>query len=406
MEYLLRLLLPGLFALSLQFPLFIECLSKSNDGAPKREFRAAWIATANQLDWPNTTDPESGEDSLRNIIRRSYDMGMNAVVFQVMARGDALYNSDRLPWSPWLTGTPGENPGWDPLEVAIDEAHSLGMELHAWVNVYLVAADHTPRSAESDPPHIVYTEPDWVVNNNWLNPGIPDARRWQVKNVIEIVENYDVDAIHFDFIRYPEGGLPGLTDYHTREEYDPDGLSNLNDWRRNNINEFVRDVYTAVKSKEPRVKVGSAVIGHYRWFAGAWSALWGYSSVFQDSRLWLEEEVHDYLAPMTYWDIGHSVDVPPFEFVVHDWVKERYNRHIYAGTGAYKSWVYDELPAQIDTVRAAGGQGQVHFHYDVLGSTPDPFGNRYNSVSLVPVMEWLGGEPPPPPDGLRYERIA
>lgn len=405
MKYFLRYFLAILILISFQKLSSQNYLSGTDVDTPKREFRAAWVATSRQLDWPKTTDPELGEQLLRNIIRRSKDLGMNAVVFQVVARGDAMYNSERLPWSPWLTGTPGKDPGWDPLAVAISESHKLGMELHAWVNAFLVAAEHTPRSAESDPSHIAYAEPEWVVNNHWLNPGIPDARRWQIENVIELIENYDVDAIHFDFIRYPEGGLPGITDYLTREEYDPDGLSNLNDWRRNNINEFVRDAYTEIKSRKPWIKVGSAVIGHHRWFAGAWSALWGYSSVFQDSRLWLEEGVHDYLAPMTYWDIGHSVDVPPFEFVVRDWVKERLDRHIYAGTGIYKSWVFNELPAQIDTVRAAEGQGQVHFHYDVLNQSPAPFGNRYDNLSLIPVMEWLGGDPPPPPVALRYERI-
>jgi uncharacterized lipoprotein YddW (UPF0748 family) len=383
-----------------------QAYSQNNDIPPKREFRAAWVATAIQLDWPKTTNPELGELSLRNIIRQSKDMGMNAVVFQVVARGDAMYRSERLPWAPWLTGSPGNDPGWDPLAVAIDEARKLGMELHAWFNVSLVASDHTGKSANSDPPHIVYAEPEWVVRettNHWLNPGIPDARQWQVENVIELVENYDIDAIHFDYIRYPSGGMPGITDYNTRERYDPAGIANLNDWRRNNITEFVRAVHAEVRSRKLWVKIGGAVMGHYKQFPGSWAALWGFDSAYQESRLWLQEGLFDYAAPMIYWDIGNSIDRPPFEFLVRDWAGEHYDRHIYVGTAAYKSNVIGELPDQIDTVRAARLHGQVHFRYDNINQSPPPFGDRYDYLSLVPTMEWMQGEAPPPPVALRYE---
>ncbi len=383
-----------------------QVYSQNNELPPKREFHAAWVATAIQLDWPKTTDPELGELSLRNIIRRSKDMGMNAVVFQAVARGDAMYQSERLPWAPWLTGSPGKDPGWDPLAVAIDEARKLGMELHAWFNVVLIASDHTAKSPDSDPPHVVYAKSDWVVRdgtNHWLNPGIPDARQWHVENVIELVENYDIDAIHFDYIRYPSGGMPGLTDYNTREKYDPDGIANLNDWRRNNITEFVRAVHAEVRSRKPWVKIGSAVMGHYRQFVFPWPALYGYEGAFQESRKWLQEELHDYVAPMVYWGIGQKDDTPRFELLVRDWEGEHYDRHVYIGTGPYKNFIFNELPDQIDTVRAAGLHGQVHFRYDNINQSPPPFGDRYDYLSLVPTMEWMTGEAPPPPVALRYE---
>jgi uncharacterized lipoprotein YddW (UPF0748 family) len=377
-------------------------------GPPKHEFRAAWVATAIQLDWPKTTDPALGELSLRNIIRRSKEMGMNAIVFQVSARGDAMYQSERLPWAPWLTGVPGQDPGWDPLAVAIDESRMLGMELHAWYNVSLVGSDHTAKSADSDPPHVVYAHPEWVVRettNHWINPGIPDVRQWQVENVIELVENYDIDAIHFDYIRYPSGGFPGMVDWNTWADYNPEGFTALSDWRRHNITTFVRDVHAEVKSRKPWVKIGSAVMGHYSQWPGAWSAFWGYENAYQESRLWLEEDIHDYVAPMIYWGIGQEDDTPMFEFLVNDWASAHYGKHVFVGTAPYKANVRDELPAQIDTVRAAGLHGQVHFRYDFVNESVPPFGNRYDYLSLVPRMEWLGGEAPPPPTAVRYERI-
>ena len=376
-----------------------------DDTNPKFELRSAWVATAIQLDWPKTTNPEIGERSLRNIIRRSKEIGMNAVVFQVVARGDAMYQSERLPWAPWLTGSPGGDPGWDPLEVAIEESRKLGMELHAWFNFALVASDHTPKSADSDPPHVVYSHPDWVEkvgDNHWLNPGIPDARQWQIDNVIELVENYDIDAVHFDYIRYP-GALPN--DSETMDQYNPEEIESIADWRRYNITEFVRDVYEKVNYRKPWVKVGSAVFAHYQHFPGAWPAGWGYSDYFQESRVWLEEEVHDYVAPMIYWGIGQDDDAPRFEYLVNEWAENSYGRHVYAGTAPYKSHVYNELPEQIDTVRAAGLEGQIHFRYDFVNETPPPFNDRYGDYSIVPQMEWMEGAPPDPPLALSYERI-
>ena len=190
--------------------LLISCLlcsvkSVAQTQAPDREFRASWLTTTWGLDWPNPShSPDRQKKELLKIFDRHVEQRLNAVVFQVVARGDALYESDTLPWAYVLTGQPGRDPGWDPLQFAISEAHQRGLELHAWFNVFAVAYNNRSDSPpESDQPNLRYTQPEWVssvmanddTEHLWLNPGIPEARRWQVRNVMELVEKYDVDAI-------------------------------------------------------------------------------------------------------------------------------------------------------------------------------------------------------------------
>ncbi|MFN2372764.1 MAG: family 10 glycosylhydrolase [Cyclonatronaceae bacterium] len=355
--------------------------------APKHEFRSVWVATALGLDWPKTTNAANAELALRNIIRNMKAKGMNAVVFQVTPRGDAYYQSDRLPWARRLTGTMGQDPGWDPLAVAIEEAHKHGMELHAWYNVGKLGDIGNADLQDSDEPrHIYFANPDLIEEVGtevWLNHGKPQAREWAVANVIEIVEKYDVDAIHFDFIRYPSNGY--ANDFDTKQEFNPENIIGTADWRRYNVNEFNRMVYDSINVRKPWVKVGSTPIGHYK-LDGGWPSLKGYSGVYQDSRRWLQEGVNDYLAPQLYWDIG-GADAPQMDWLVRDWMGETYDRHIYIGTGPYKANVFAELPRQIDSTRVNNAAGQMHFRYDniVPAST---FGDRYDRPSIVPPMPW------------------
>ncbi|MFW5972878.1 MAG: family 10 glycosylhydrolase [Bacteroidota bacterium] len=367
--------------------------------SPKHEFRSAWLTTAGAMDWPRGTTAAAQELSLRNIIRNMKAMGMNAVVFQAMPRGDAFYQSERLPWSMRLSGTVGQDPGWDPLAVAIEEAHRLGMELHAWYNVFRVGNIDMPDVADSDEPrHVYFENPEYVVtidgNQLWLNPGMPEVRNWVIANVMEIVRNYDVDAIHFDFIRYGANGYPG--DAELRDEQDP-GM-NLDAWRRESVSRFAIAAYDSVKAEKPRVKIGSAPFGHYD-ATGGWPAALSYYQYFQDSRRWLEEEKHDYLAPQVYWDIGTNCG-PRFDWLVHDWVDNNFGRHIYIGTGPYQCGVLDELPQQIDSTRAIGAEGQMHFRYDIIAA--NPFGSRYGQPALVPSMGWMDQTEPTAPVDLSY----
>jgi uncharacterized lipoprotein YddW (UPF0748 family) len=377
----------------------------------KRELRGVWIATAIQLDWPRTLDKELQQDRLHEYIRRAYDIGLNSIFFQVVARGDAMYRSERLPWSPWLTGTPGGDPGWDPLAYAIECAGMYGMELHAWFNVFLVGnIGNTPKSLYSTPAHIVFTSPEWidtVDNSEWINPGNPEARQWIHDTVLELVENYDIDGIHFDYIRYSTSGLP--SDPELYEQYAESGNTGIDDWRRENINQFVRTVYSSIKERKPWVKIGSAVTGSYQYYPDAPPSNWGYSDVFQESRLWLQEGVHDYVAPMVYRAIGNEPEPgriypsPDFVYLSQDWVSNSFDRHVYIGLGVYRDFIREELDIQIDTLRYIGADGQISFRYEHIAADP-PFSDRYMNRSLIPVMPWGDTEPTPPVTDFAFSR--
>ena len=357
------------------------------------EFRASWLTTTWGLDWPNPShSPDRQKKELLKIFDRHVEQGLNAVVFQVVSRGDALYESDTLPWAYVLTGQPGKDPGWDPLQFAISEAHQRGLELHAWFNVYAVAYTTSSDSPpESDQPNLRYTHPEWVssvmanddTEHLWLNPGIPEARRWQVRNVMEIVENYDVDAIHFDRIRYFSGGYDN--DSELFQQYNPDGLTNINDWRRFNVTEFIREASEEIRELKPWVKIGAAVSGHYnRDSSDGWPARYGYSDVFADSRLWAELGYVDYLSPMNYWDISSS---PRFDFITADWADHSAGFYaVYMGTAPYKQSVYDELHQQIDVTREHNIEGQVHFRYSHIDDIEDLYNGRYANIPLIPPM--------------------
>jgi len=374
--------------------------SQNKDGAllddpgnhPKFEFRSAWVTTAWSLDWPTGSTPAAQQQSMRDILDQLEAQHMNAIVFQVSARGDAYYQSDRLPWAYNLSGTPGEDPGWDPLQFVIDEARRRGMEVHAWFNVFAVAygsGNDSPASA--DIPNIRFTQPDWMEADGWMNPGIPGARQWQVDNVMELVSNYDIDAVHFDRIRYNTGGYG--RDPDLMAQYNPDGIIGLDNWRRHNVSEFVRLVHEGIQQINPDIKIGAAPTGHYNAEStDGWAAQLGYSSVFQDSRYWAQQGWADYLAPQIYWDIG-TVEPPRFAYIVQDWVTNRQNdRHLYIGHAPYKQEVLAELSDQIAITRTAGAEGQVFFrNQNIVGYD---FSSAYPFRAVVPPMPWRNMQAP------------
>lgn len=326
------------------------------------------------------------------ILDQHVAMNMNTVVFQVFTHGMAFYDSERLPWSPWLAGEPSKDPGWDPLAFAVEQAHERGLELHAWINVYQMGNPNT----EIDSNHVRVTHPEWIktypwtgpIRDYWINPADPDAREWLLGNILEIVENYDIDAIHFDFIRYPENGF---SDDHISKTAWPNGKASIFDWRRENINIFVREVYAAVKEAKPWVKVGSAPIGTYK--NNGIPGFWAWDNLYQESRLWLEEGVHDYVAPQLYFDIGTGWSAHDFSMWLQDWINSSHGRHVYAGHGTWrevfaaeKVFTNGEIADQIDLVREFGAQGSVHFRYQFTNSLV--LGGRYDYLTLPAPMPW------------------
>lgn len=390
----MRYLLVFILLMPLMFAMMASSVAAEPPPSPKKEFRSIWVTTAWGLDWPKTTSTSGQQSSLIRILDQMVGQNMNAIVFQASARGDAYYPSERLPWAYNLTGTPGNDPGWDPLQFLIDEARKRGMEVHAWFNVYAVTY-HSGRDspATSDIPNVRFNNPDWIDQVHieedryeyWMNPGIPEAREWQVANVMELVENYDIDAIHFDRIRYASGGYG--RDGSLMAEHNPEGLETLADWRRWNVTEFVRMVHEGIQEVRPTVRIGVTPFGHYdSGSTDGWGAALGYSGLWQDSRYWAEMGYIDYIAPQIYWDIGTTTP-PRFAYIVNDWVEKRRNdRFIYVGIAAYQPYVSSELDAQIDSTRALGADGQLYFRNDNVANRD--FSGRYDQQAIVPPMPW------------------
>jgi len=387
---------------------------------PKREFRGAWIATVENIDWPSqpglSTDQQKKE--LIKLLDFLQQAGMNAVMFQIRPAADAFYAKSREPWSKWLTGKQGQapNPAYDPLEFAITEAHKRGMELHAWFNPYRATNDS--KFPALSPEHITRIKPEWFFvygGMKLFDPGIPDVRDYIVKVFLDVVDNYDVDGIHMDDYFYPykiEG--QHLSDAATFKQYGG-RFTDINDWRRNNVDTLIEMLNDSIHKHKPRMKFGISPFG-------VWAnkfqnpegsdthGLPSYYELFADSRKWIKQGWVDYINPQIYFPIGdRSV---PFDKMLDWWSDNTYNRHLYIGMAAYrvgehrKGKFRDDPAAIPDEIKYLRNnprvQGSVYFstkslENNPLGLTDSLRDNYYNSPSLPPVMLWLDSIPPNPP---------
>lgn len=283
--------------------------------SPKHEFRGAWIATVTNLDWPSSRLLSTGEQQaeLIAILNSLKAAGVNAVIFQVRTECDALYNSPIDPWSYWLTGVQGQAPSpyYDPLEFAVTEAHARGMEIHAWFNPYRAYRESNSYIPAAN--HVTVQHPDWVITcpdgYRFLDPGLQEVRDFVSTVVADVVKRYQVDGIHMDdyFYPYPEHQFTSQ-DSATFSAYSR-GIGNLGDWRRDNVNIMVRQVYDSVQALKPWVKVGMSPFGIWR--SGVPMGIFGldaYSVIYADAIAWLQGQYIDYLTPQLYWAFGGGQD--------------------------------------------------------------------------------------------------
>ncbi|MDZ4700659.1 MAG: family 10 glycosylhydrolase [Rhodothermales bacterium] len=380
------------------------------------ETRAVWLATILQDGgWPDTRQSAAEQQAaLEALLDRAAGLGMNTLYFQVIARGDALYPSTRLPWTPLPRGA-GRDPGYDPLAAAIDAAHRRGMEIHAWINIFRVGDASTTATFRGvqNPMHVVHAQPDWVKRVGgelWLDPSSAPARAWMLGNVMEVVDGYDVDGVHFDFIRYPENGLPNDA---ARFRHEPRGFRSIDDWRRNNVTLFVEAAHAAVTAARPWVKIGAAPLGNYQ-PNPAWPGLWAVSQVFQESRVWAENGWVDYLAPQLYYGTGTAPEVergpssPDFAVLIDEWVRMSAGRPVIAGMAPYKvaegRFPAADLSRQIEVARAAYGHGQAAFRFDHMLEHAGIYRAAYVVPALpAPMAHRFEAAPPSTPRGFRVE---
>jgi uncharacterized lipoprotein YddW (UPF0748 family) len=366
---------------------------------PKREVRAVWLATGG-LDWPKSTDPTEQQHSLRSILYDLHRANFNTVFFQIRTRGDAYYRSAYEPWAENLTGVLGRDPGWDPLAFLLTEAHALGIEVHGWFNVYKVRGLNAVSA--STPLHVTRAHPQWSVPDGgelWLDPGNPLVRRYLINVAVNLIQQYELDGINFDYIRYPNRTF---SDQETYRKY---GAGMDRDaWRRTNIDAFVAEFAARSATIRPMLKIGSSPFGVFETDPVS-NTLGSYHAVYQDSEAWLRRGLQDYLSPQIYWDIGPSKGDPDFARLARRWQAGTSGRHIYAGIGVYKPEVLREVIRQIDVSREAGNQGQAFFRLENVRSL-DMFGNRYASPALIPPMPWKDSLPPLPPSNLAVAEVT
>lgn len=364
---------------------------------PKQEFRAAWIATVANLDWPaqGASAAEQQADLVRLLDRLKED-GFNAVVFQVRNEADALYASPYEPWSVFLTGTQGQDPGYDPLAFAVAEAHKRGMELHAWFNPYRVWV--SGRNYPRHPSSVYLTKPEWLltVNNavTILNPGIPDVRNYVIQIIRDVVERYDVDGVHFDdyFYPYPPNTI-STQDQATFNQYGT-AFGSLPVFRAYSVNMLVKGVRDAIAAVRPEVKWGISPFGI--WKSGTPAGITGMSGateIYADAVVWMEQQWLDYLTPQLYWAFGGGQD---YGKLAPWWATQMNGRHLVPGLAAYRQDVYgnSEIHNQIRlNRRTANTYGQVLFRARSITGNTDGIEdslrtNLFRNRALTPTMPW------------------
>jgi uncharacterized lipoprotein YddW (UPF0748 family) len=385
---------------------FFYILNLYSQNYPTKEVRGVWVGTVSQLDWPRGSGATAQKNSLLNIIQSMKEANFNTVVFQVRARGDLMYPSAIEPWAASLTNTKGiiygTDPGYDPLQYAVDECHKRGMELHAWWNVFNVTIKDTAPVQYAGPTHVSRAHPDWVKSYSgelFLDPGIPEVRTYLVSLVMEMVRKYDIDAVHFDYIRYPSSTYDDAVTY---AKYGNGQAKD--DWRRENVTKFVREIYDSIMAVKPMMKIGSAVAGIYKsGIPGVGSGWYGYSAVYQNSQGWLQEKKHDYLAPMMYWALDYST---PYPLTLQDWVINNYGRHVYGGVGASVETVYPQISRIVDTSRYFKSEGNFFFRYYYIAQNNfSAIKNNYIYPANIPPMIWKDSIPPNTVKDLKIAKV-
>ena len=381
-----------------------------------RELRAIWLATVANIDWPSRRDLTAQQQraELIDILDRAEDAGFNAVVMQVRPASDAVYRSELEPWASLLSGQQGTDPGYDPLEFAIAEAHARGLELHAWINPF--RAGNAPDTTAFASNHV------WNAKRNlvrvygaqvWLDPGESAAREHSLRVVMDIVRRYDVDGIHMDDYFYPYpvanpaggGSLPFPDD----ASYAASGSTlPRDDWRRANIDNFVERLYQEAHALKPSIKVGISPFGIWR--PGNPPSVQGfdaYAQLYADARKWLRNGWVDYFVPQLYWAI--AAPQQSFPALLDWWLGENpMGRHVWPGLATYRAaansngFTTGEIAEQVKLMRARNvSQGHVMFNTTttlkrdngVLATLTPLYVNR----ALSPAYPWLDATPPAAP---------
>jgi uncharacterized lipoprotein YddW (UPF0748 family) len=410
-----------------------------------REFRAAWVSPTEGGDWPSRPglSVEDQKVELREMLDRAQQDGLNAVLLHVRTAADALYPSKTVPWSRYIVGRDGsvaDLAGYDPLALALEEAHARGLQLHVWFNPFrAMPPDDLGKPVAG---HITRTHPRWIVHygkSTWIDPGIPAARKAVLDAILEVVDKYDIDGVHIDDYFYPyleEATVTRIVRHGRKRRritrkvtlrFNDDaswkrygrakGWTDRAAWRRANIDDFVRTLYQQVKAHKRYVLVGISPFGIWRpGYPQGITGLDSYSEIFADSRRWLREGWLDYIAPQLYWPLDNYEQ--RFTRLDSWWRAENvHDRHVWPGLFTMRvgsrtdPWSPDEIAREVTTLREARrgtGESLGHIHFRLrtftqrLEGDTAAFGDElrdgvYRDPALPPASPWLGDAAPAAP---------
>lgn len=382
---------------------------------PPREFRAAWIATVANIDWPSKPGLPVAQQKaeLISLLDRAAQLHFNAVFFQVRPTCDALYASSIEPWSEYLTGVQGRapDPFYDPLTLAVTEAHRRGLELFAWFNPF--RAGRPEAKSPPAPNHITQTHPELVRHYGsqiWLDPGEPEARARALAVILDVVKRYDVDGVVLDdyFYPYPQKNAAGqdmeFPDDASWKKYGIHSGLSRDDWRRENVNRFVLKLSQSIKALKPWVQFGISPFGIWRpHHPPQIRGMDAYEKIFADSRKWLADGWVDFLAPQLYWPIADREQSFPALF---DWWRAQNvkGRHVWpalADSAVGGKFSVEEIVRQMQIIRRKSDPGEIHFHLRSVLDTPAlaaAVRAQYAQQALVPSSPWITMMPLKKPD--------
>lgn len=402
----------------------------------KHEMRSTWLTTVWRIDWPTTVSDGSEakiaaqKKEMTKILDSLAVNNFNAVNFQVRTMSDAFYKSSYEPWSSWLTGTRGKDPGWDPLEFVVEECHKRGMECHAWVNPYRFASESSEWASGGDGTN--YVENGWIIGANSstkiLNPGKPEVIEHLVKVLQEIVVNYDIDGMLFDDYYYNSASDSGDASDYAAYTATGGELSKA-DWRRDNIHTFIKKLYEMIQEAKPWVRFGQAPPGT-TYTTASLAAKYDlepcpvgyelcYSSQYVDIMRWLNDGIIDYISPQVYWAIGSSSD---YSKIVPWWgkVAKHFDRHLfvsqtiqYLNSGSNNMRYFSEFKDQIELNRSSslnGSTGSIFYSQKFVKEKQggQTFGNYlkakvFQMPAIMPAMTWKTATNPGKVAGLDYD---
>ena len=403
--------LPGkCYNLFIATSFFLSILPWISNAQAPAEFRGVWVATVDNIDWPSKGNFNS--DSQKVEFTKLLDMhqqnGLNALIVQIRPCSDAFYPSQYEPWSEWLTGVQGQPPYpyYDPLAYMIAETHKRGMVFHAWINPY--RAEFNLNTSSISATHITKLHPEWFLtygDKRYFDPGNRQVQEYVTSVIVDVVQRYPVDAIHFDDYFYPYRLAGKEFPDDSNFQKNGNGMTKA-DWRRSNTDSIISMLSRAIKKENSKCQFGVSPFGVWRNKdkdpvngSNTNGASSNFDDLYADILLWLKNGWLDYVAPQLYWEINHPV--APYQTLLQWWSNHTYGKHCYIGLGIYKAnsnaaWRDNsQLPRQIQALRNTPNMnGMIFFSSKTFEKNPNGWNdslrlNYFKEPAKVPEMDWL-----------------